>query len=87
MHRLYMTHFSLANDLYSYGEEVRERDLHGEALINGVQVLKDFLHVPTTKVAKKVCRQILWDIEVQSEQSYMKAVHLERLNNGQLRFA
>ncbi|KAI2782306.1 terpenoid synthase [Daldinia loculata] len=64
LHHLYMTHFSLANDLYSYDKEVYAMKKHGAALINGVRVLELLLST-SPRAAKVLLRAYLWDLEFQ----------------------
>lgn len=64
LHRLYMTHFSLTNDLYSYNKEIVAQQENGAAVINAVKVLEQLLDT-TPRAAKVVLRAFLWDLELQ----------------------
>ncbi|OTA93495.1 hypothetical protein M434DRAFT_385619 [Hypoxylon sp. CO27-5] len=64
LHRLYMTHFSLTNDLYSYNKEIMAQQENGAAVINAVRVLELLLDT-TPRAAKVVLRAFLWDLELQ----------------------
>lgn len=86
LHQLYIMHFSLTNDLYSYPKEYKEMVEKGSALVNGVKVLQDLLGV-TPPSAKVILRTILWDLETQLDQVYRELLEEGRLNDRQLRFA
>ncbi|KAI9933032.1 hypothetical protein ASPWEDRAFT_166682 [Aspergillus wentii DTO 134E9] len=83
---LYIAHFALTNDLYSYDKEARESAEHGSAVVNGVQVLQDLLCVsPST--AKILLRTLLLDIEKRLYDEYEALVINKELNDNQLRYA
>jgi hypothetical protein len=42
-HHLYMSHFSLTNDLYSYKKEIKAKYDKVSAVVNAVQVLTELL--------------------------------------------
>ncbi|KAH8598469.1 isoprenoid synthase domain-containing protein [Bisporella sp. PMI_857] len=86
LHRLYITHFSLTNDLYSYDKELREMEERGSALVNGIKVLQDLLSV-SPRAAKNILRAFLWDIEDQIHDAYKGLIDTGELNDKQLRFA
>ncbi|KAI1101090.1 terpenoid synthase [Jackrogersella minutella] len=77
LHRLYMTHFSLTNDLYSYNKELYAFEQHGAALVNAVRVLELLLNA-TPRAAKVILRAYVWDLELQINEE------LTRLSNSDL---
>ncbi|KAK6948206.1 hypothetical protein Daesc_009970 [Daldinia eschscholtzii] len=85
LHRLYMTHFSLANDLYSYDKELYAMKKHGAALINGVRVLEILLNA-TPRAAKVLLRAYLWDLEFQINEELARLSDYG-LSHSQWRFA
>ncbi|KAI8965853.1 terpenoid synthase [Daldinia sp. FL1419] len=85
LHRLYMTHFSLANDLYSYDKEVYAMKKHGAALINGVKVLELLLNT-SPRAAKVLLRAYLWDLEFQINEELARLSTCD-LSHNQRRFA
>lgn len=86
LRRLYVMHFSLTNDLYSFEKECCEHVQSGMALVNAVKVLQDLLSAsPST--AKIVLRTVLWDLENQIHDEYKKLVDAGTLKESQLRFA
>ncbi|KAJ5660616.1 hypothetical protein N7507_007067 [Penicillium longicatenatum] len=86
LHTLYITHFSLTNDLYSYGKEYLEMQKSGSALINGVKVLQDLLCVPAD-TAKVLLRSFLLVLESQIHDAYEALIENGDVNTLQLRFA
>lgn len=85
LHRLYMTHFSLTNDLYSYNKEVYAMQETGAALINAVEVLETTLNV-SSRAAKVILRAFLWDLEFQVDEE-LKRLQGAGLCPSQWRFA
>ncbi|KAJ5950696.1 isoprenoid synthase domain-containing protein [Penicillium vulpinum] len=86
MYRLYMMHFSLTNDLYSYEKEMLEAKEEGVAIVNGVPVIAHLLNV-SRKTAKTILRMILIDLENQLHVVYNAHVQSGMLNDRQLRYA
>lgn len=84
--RLYMTHLSLTNYLYSYDKEAQAKREYGNPLVNGVKVLEDALSI-CSRLAKKVLRLILWDLEIEIDGEYGKLVASNELCGLQIRFA
>ncbi|PHH89839.1 hypothetical protein CDD83_5135 [Cordyceps sp. RAO-2017] len=86
LQKLYITHFSLTNDLYSYDKEVREMQKHGSALLNGVKVPQDILEV-SPRAARIILRGFLWDLEPQIDKEYVRLLDAAEIGSGQARFA
>ncbi|KAE8152872.1 isoprenoid synthase domain-containing protein [Aspergillus avenaceus] len=86
MYRLYMMHFSLTNDLYSYEKENREAKEDGASFINGVQVLTDLLDVPS-QTAKYILRLTILSLERQLNEAYITHAQSRTRSAKQLRFA
>lgn len=80
MYQLYMTHFSLTNDLYSYDKEMLEAKEEGSAIVNGVPVLARLLNV-SAKTAKVILRLILIDLEDKLHLTYNAHVQSDKLND------
>ncbi|KAI2468945.1 terpenoid synthase [Annulohypoxylon bovei var. microspora] len=85
LHRLYMTHFSLTNDLYSYNKEVYAMNESGSALVNCVRVL-ELLVDTTPRAAKVILRAYLWDLELQINEELTRLSKTD-LTPSQRRFA
>ncbi|KAI0378770.1 terpenoid synthase [Hypomontagnella monticulosa] len=85
LHKLYMTHFSLTNDLYSYNKELHAMKQTGAALVNAVKVLENILGV-SMQAAKVILRAFLWDLEAQVDEEF-KRLSATGLSPGQFRFA
>ncbi|CAI7604432.1 unnamed protein product [Penicillium glandicola] len=86
MYELYMMHFSLTNDLYSYEKEMLETKEAGVAIVNGVPVLAHLLNI-SRETAKAVLRLILIDLENKLHVVYNAHVQSGKLNDRQLRYA
>lgn len=86
LHTLYITHFALTNDLYSYPKEHKDMAESGSALINAVQVLQELLNV-TAQSSKYILQAVLWDLEDQINETYQKLLAQGQLKGNQLRFA
>ncbi|KAI1408891.1 terpenoid synthase [Hypoxylon sp. FL1857] len=85
LHRLYMTHFSLTNDLYSFNKEVVAEQETGSAVINAVRVLEQLVDTPT-RSAKVLLRAFLWDLELQIHDELTRLKGTD-LSPSQWRFA
>ncbi|OTB07499.1 hypothetical protein M426DRAFT_19842 [Hypoxylon sp. CI-4A] len=85
LHRLYMTHFSLTNDLYSYNKELWAFEQNGSALVNAVRVLELLLDT-SPRGAKVILRSFLWDLELQIDEELTK-LSQGNLTPAQWRFA
>ncbi|OJJ42226.1 hypothetical protein ASPZODRAFT_77442 [Penicilliopsis zonata CBS 506.65] len=86
MYTLYMTHFSLTNDLYSYEKEVIEAEEYGTPVTNGVAVLEQILNV-SGETAKSILRSILIGLEKKLDAIYNAHTKSGKLNLRQLRYA
>ncbi|KAI1462037.1 terpenoid synthase [Annulohypoxylon moriforme] len=85
LHRLYMTHFSLTNDLYSYNKELYAFNESGAALVNCVRVIELLLKT-TPRSAKVILRAYLWDLELQINEELTRLLKTDLAPN-QKRFA
>ncbi|KAI1209932.1 terpenoid synthase [Annulohypoxylon truncatum] len=85
LHRLYMTHFSLTNDLYSYNKELYAFNESGAALVNCVRVIELLLNT-TPRSAKVILRAYLWDLELQINDELSRLLKTD-LTPDQRRFA
>lgn len=86
LHKLYMMHFSLTNDLYSYDKEALAMKENGSALLNGIKVLQDILGT-SVQGTKIILRSFLWDLEARISTEYECLVSSGKLTIDQARFA
>ena len=66
-------HGAMTNDFFSFEKEVIESELHGGFVINAVRALEQTLHV-STKTAKSILQQIIWDLETKIHDFYAAAL-------------
>ncbi|KAI1443050.1 terpenoid synthase [Annulohypoxylon stygium] len=85
LHHLYMIHFSLTNDLYSYNKELYAMNESGAALVNCVRVIELLLNIKP-RAAKVILRAYLWDIELQINEELTRLLKTD-LTPSQKRFA
>ncbi|PWY90097.1 terpenoid synthase [Aspergillus heteromorphus CBS 117.55] len=83
LHKLWIAHFALTNDLHSYHKEILETQESGTALVNGIAVLQRILRV-SAHGARRVLREILNDVEHQIDREYA-ALQAAGLNEQQER--
>ncbi|KNG80699.1 hypothetical protein ANOM_010194 [Aspergillus nomiae NRRL 13137] len=84
--RIYVTHVSLTNDLYSFQKENEEYERTGALLINAVDVIrKEYQVSPVT--AKQLARGFILDTECEFSVEFKRLILSGLLNDGQIRFA
>lgn len=69
LHKLYMTHFSLTNELYSYDKEGLAMQENGSALLSGIKALQDILGT-SVQAIKIILRAFLWNLEARISKEY-----------------
>lgn len=85
IHYLYITHFALTNDLYSYGKEIKANREKGTAVVNAAQALAELLSI-SPLLGKLMLRAILWDFEAKINSEQERLVQNGGLKGNQLRF-
>lgn len=86
MYNLYITHFCLTNDLYSYQKEVVDSGGESSGMLNGVSVLGHILRV-SSETARGILRSIIIDVEGKLGAVYQAHLESGELNDQQMRHA
>ncbi|OGM42773.1 hypothetical protein ABOM_008193 [Aspergillus bombycis] len=84
--RIYVTHISLTNDLYSFRRENEEYERTGALLINAVDVIRKEYQVSLV-TAKQFARGFILDTECEFSGEFKMLISSGLLNDGQIRFA
>ncbi|KAB8201335.1 isoprenoid synthase domain-containing protein [Aspergillus parasiticus] len=84
--RIYVTHISLTNDLYSFERENEEHERTGGLLINAIEVIRKVYQVSPV-AAKQLARGFILDTESAFSGEFKKLISSGLLNSAQIRFA